>query len=645
MLVVKRSFWGKGVAAKLLAHTTSYIGEDRAVSLSLRNYNDRAKAFFKKHGFADTGETTGNHAIPRTLMLREANEVTETPIMEDKKKAGYADDFPSSANEPVFEALPDYRLATDEAPLFETGENKLSTSAPEDLLFSETTLDEKTLTELEAFIARARALKGASAPADGFQPISPKPKIKPVKPQVTHRKSPVAKATPSAGVAPAYNARNIPFEVDFGNGRVEEANAAQATTSENPAALGGNHPASAKTVKPSFEFAFSATPDSKEISSDSIPPPPTGLKQVSSIARAKEQPPISITPEGERSARKTKECPDCKTNLPHAARFCFSCGYPQPESTDLETDGAKAPEEDFLVLEELPSEASEQAALNAVEKETAKPAAVSEKNETERSARTETKTPKPRVAKSASGAISTKKYTMGELRLAFREHFQERVIAYFGVAKLKKYYKALEESNSFQQLRDGSLTNLLNWINGGERTYADVGRRINDTMADLTEYFIVEVAAELSGSVLPQRLLRHQSVNWDTVNLFKLVMDYLNFEAETERVYTDFVLMPARALRNATKAFLSAGKDERIFFVCDQSLISQAKNGFAITDSGIYWKNVLQPAGNALFVTMESISLGQGHLEIDGQFFNAGARLNLKMAVLLDKLRRMETRN
>jgi hypothetical protein len=42
---------------------------------------------------------------------------------------------------------------------------------------------------------------------------------------------------------------------------------------------------------------------------------------------------------------------------------------------------------------------------------------------------------------------------------------------------------------------------------------------------------------------------------------------------------------------------------------------------------------------------MESVSLGQGHLEIDGQFFNAGARLNLKMAVLLDKLRRIDTRN
>jgi len=180
-----------------------------------------------------------------------------------------------------------------------------------------------------------------------------------------------------------------------------------------------------------------------------------------------------------------------------------------------------------------------------------------------------------------SGAISTKKYTMAELKQAFREYFQERIIAYFGSGQLKKYYAALEKSNSFQQLRDGSLTNLVNWINGGERTYASVTRRINDTLADLTEYFIVEIAGDLHGQVLPQRLLRHQSVDWNTVDLFKLVMDFLDFEAETERVYTDFVSMPARALRNATNAFLRAGKDERIFFICDQSLISQAKNGFS----------------------------------------------------------------
>ncbi len=549
--------------------------------------------------------------------------------MEDEKKTGYADDFPSSANEPVFEALPDYRLATDEQPLFETGENKLSTASPEELLFEETTLDEKTLTELEAFIARARALKGATAPPEGFRPTSPTPKYNKPKPEA----SPQTKRSASLR-RPTPKTHNIPFEVDYGAGRIETTNehatpAASSPPTSTPLTTGPNSPSG----KPSFEFMFAPSGKTEPAVPSPTPPQLHQTQEQVPVAQAKQ--PVSTTtnddPKTDAQKRKTKDCPDCLTELPAAARFCFSCGYPQPEEEVFSPTGAKAPEEDFLVLEELPAEPVIATTKTAVPK-----TAPNTEEANPLSSTASAKSPK-----TTSGAISTRKYTMAELKQAFREYFQERVIAYFGAPKLKKYYTALEESNSFQQLRDGSLTNLLNWINGGERTYASVARRINDTMADLTEYFIVEIAGELSGNVLPQRLLRHQSANWETVDLFKLVMDFLDFEAETERVYTDFVAMPARALRNATKAFLRAGKDERIFFICDQSLISQAKNGFAVTDAGIYWKNVLQPAGSALYTTMEQVSIRQGHLEVDGQFFNAGARLNLKMAVLLDKLRRM----
>jgi hypothetical protein len=566
--------------------------------------------------------------------------------MKDEKKTGYAEDFPSSANEPVFEALPDYRLATDETPLFETGENKLSTAKPEERLFDETTLDEKTLTELEAFIARARAKKGRTAPPDGFRPVSPKPTLqKPTRPASPPPVKPREALRPKRKTSPVevYKPSDIPFEVDFGDGRVEDVTTPPAITSEAPPAT-ARPPVPTAKGKPSFEFAFTPAEENERVAPEPEPTittaPPTGELQQQRQATLTTSPSANTEPGTKEVKRKTKDCPDCQTELPAAARFCFSCGYPQPEAEQTPAAGAQAPEEDFLVLEELPDlEVSKEA---PEQRNTSTP-----KEEPPSLSQSPASSPAPTGGVKAdpvktSGAISTRKYTMAELKQAFREHFQERIIAYFGEEKLKKYYAALEESNSFQQLRDGSLTNLVNWINGGERTYAGVARRINDTMADLTEYFIVEIAGHLSGGVLPQRLLRHQSVDWATVDLFKLVMDFLDFESEAERVYTDFVAMPARALRNATKAFLRAGKDERIFFICDQSLISQAKNGFAVTDAGIYWKNVLQPAGSALYTTMDNVSINQGYLDVDGQFFNAGARLNLKMAVLLDKLRRME---
>jgi hypothetical protein len=354
-------------------------------------------------------------------------------------------------------------------------------------------------------------------------------------------------------------------------------------------------------------------------------------------------PAVSGTPK-KNAGRKTKQCPDCEAELPAVARFCYSCGYPQPEDAPAFPSGEQAPEDDFLTLEELPEEVTKApedqgkapfAKAESTSAEVLPPPAEPARSETD-----EKKSPLHNAAADSKAEGKVRNYSSSELRLQFREYLQATVLDYFGERKLKAYYDRMESDTNFRQLRDGSLGNLLRWLNEGHPAAAAT-RRINDTLADLTEYFIVETAGDLSGKVLPQRLLRHQSVDWDTVDLFKLVMDYLDFGRESERVYTDFVTMPERALRNATRSFLRAGKDERIFLICDQSLISQAKNGFAVTDSGLYWKTVLQPAGVVLFKTLERIKLEQGHLKLDGQFFNAGASLNLKLALLLRKLGRM----
>ena len=604
-LIVKRSYWGKGVGESLLDEALNFIGYDRAVSLAVRHYNARALAFFQKHGFEDTGETTGDHAIPRTLLLREAGEPAPEKATETTPDF---DDFPTAADEPVFAELPDYRLTVDDSePLFAPGTNALRTvEEPED--DGETTLSETQLSELEAFIARARAKKAGTA-----NPVSaeaPKTNVRPVT-----RKSP--RSVPlgeeiELDVAPKAPARKPAFSFDFaetpaGPSTVKGATATAGTTRQKTTPI--------EQVDPVTEDTTTASPD-----------------VTTSSTRKGGADPIPAE-----SSTSVKTCPDCDTELPVSARFCFSCGFPQPESGGAGTVERTEPavSEDALVLEavELPAEDTaedEVLELNALDEETNNHTPASSDAISLASA----------ADKVPTGERNSKRFTLSELKAAFRDHLQERVTAYFGTKKVADYLKVLESNHNFQQLRDGSLTSLQQWINSGEQTVAAATERLESTLADLTEYFIVETAGELSGGVLPQRLLRHQSVDWDTVDLFRLVMDYLDFTNETELVYTDFVAMPTRALRNATAAFLHAGKDERIFFICDQSLISAAKNGFAVTDSGLYWKNVLQPAGSVLFNELEDVRIKQGHLELDRQFFNAGSSLNLKMAVLLDKLRR-----
>lgn len=321
-------------------------------------------------------------------------------------------------------------------------------------------------------------------------------------------------------------------------------------------------------------------------------------------------PAASGVPEG---GAKTKDCPECEQQLPLAARFCYVCGLPQEVPASPAAEQA-APPEDQLELRVLDDELSDTA--NAAEPE--------HKAEVEAKA-------SPR---------SEDDISVGDLRKAFKAYLSRRVEAYFGEHMVPKFLTRLETNIAFQQVRDGSLASLSRWLTSKPESSLAAERK-NNTYADLTEYFIVETAGDLSGHQLPQRLLRHQSVDWKTADIFQLVMDYLDFDQETETVFTDFVSMPARALKNATRSFLQVAKDERIYFICDQSLIVQGKNGFAITDAGIYWKNVLQPPGAATFTTMQSLRIEQGHVLIDGQFFNAGGKLNLKVAVLLDKLRRI----
>jgi len=74
----------------------------------------------------------------------------------------------------------------------------------------------------------------------------------------------------------------------------------------------------------------------------------------------------------------------------------------------------------------------------------------------------------------------------------------------------------------------------------------------------------------------------------------------------------------------------------------DQSLLGNLKNGFALTDSGLYWKSLLQPNHAVFFKDLRPVTTEEKSLRINDHFFDAGRRLNLKLALLLEKLRRMQ---
>jgi hypothetical protein len=234
--------------------------------------------------------------------------------------------------------------------------------------------------------------------------------------------------------------------------------------------------------------------------------------------------------------------------------------------------------------------------------------------------------------------------TSAELRSELEDRLGDRLTAYFGTERLTDFLGLYRHDDNFTRIRDVALNSLAGWINERPEAHNLILRRKDRVMSDIVEYFIVETAQEIHGQDFPQKLLRYQGLDWKTVDLFRLVMDYLDFDNEEETVYTDFVTMPAAVLKKATRSYLQATRDERVFFICEQSLFGTGKQGFAFTDSAVYWKNVLQPAGSLTFTLLQILKVEDGHLLINGQYFDAGPRLNLKVALLLDKLRRLDLR-
>ena len=374
---------------------------------------------------------------------------------------------------------------------------------------------------------------------------------------------------------------------------------------------------------PLFEFAFEPLPD-LGLTTEELPPVTPINEEESSldrdqitdleafIARARarkagQEPEPAPDPEPD----PTQTCPNCGTENPLSAKFCLNCGHnlrkpePIPEPV-IETVTEPEPEPE-IVTEPEP---------------TPEPESI------------------PPPSPAAPPPLEFLHLTPADLKQRFREHLYERLHAYFGERGSRRFWSRFEQDDEFLALRNSSLTALSNSLNG-KPDNPENNRRIEDALADLVEYFIVERCKDIHKELFAQRLLRHQSIDWNTADLFQVVMDYLDLDNEAEKVYTDFIRMSPKVLRRVTDSFLKAGRDERVFVIVDQSLLGNGKNGFAVTDSGLYWKSMLQPAGAVTYTTVSEVRRNGDHLILDGQFFDAGPRLNLKVALLVDKLARM----
>lgn len=209
-------------------------------------------------------------------------------------------------------------------------------------------------------------------------------------------------------------------------------------------------------------------------------------------------------------------------------------------------------------------------------------------------------------------------------------------------AEEQAYTELLYESG-FRDLlhrREAQLADELRYLQEQGTPVDRQNARVENHLEELTDYFLIHYAQELNPIPLPQEMLRHQGPGAEDHPLEALIFDYLDFAGEPdETVYTDFIKMPVQKLRNAGQFFLQPERrDERIFFICDQSLLGSCKEGFAMTERGLYWKAQLQTPQHILYEHLREVKREKDWLLIDGAFFNINLRFNIKMLKLLKRL-------
>ncbi|HFB99281.1 MAG TPA: zinc ribbon domain-containing protein, partial [Phaeodactylibacter sp.] len=175
----------------------------------------------------------------------------------------------------------------------------------------------------------------------------------------------------------------------------------------------------------------------------------------------------------------------------------------------------------------------------------------------------------------------------------FLEAFKERITEQHQEKMYDKYFERLQQSEFKKRLE-------LRWKQLAEEAYIihakqnNVAENIDILLSknfnNLLDHFIILECKDLNEFYLPEKILTYQELRQGDFDIQKMILDFLDLENEKETYYTDFIIMPTKKLKNASQAFLFPHKDEKIIVIADQTIFGSCKEGFAMTEKGIYWK-------------------------------------------------------
>ena len=275
-----------------------------------------------------------------------------------------------------------------------------------------------------------------------------------------------------------------------------------------------------------------------------------------------------------------KTCHQCGTPLPSPARYCIECGAPQFQS----------------------------------------------------------------IASGGEGPLDLEADLAPQLTRGFFAALRRRIEEEQPGGDRNRYIKRLQDAG-FVETVQRRAAQLEAEIQAMVRRYgpdrARIAQIVQPVYDELLDFFLLHLCRDLNPVPLPEAILKYGAAPPEDVDLFSVVLDYLDLEREEEDIYfsDDFLSMSPALLRNAGQNFLFPAKGERIFLLCDQSLFGTCREGFALTERALYWKAPLQRARQVRYAELDEISKQKAWITVNGYFFHVNLVLDVKMLKLLRRFR------
>jgi len=163
----------------------------------------------------------------------------------------------------------------------------------------------------------------------------------------------------------------------------------------------------------------------------------------------------------------------------------------------------------------------------------------------------------------------------------------------------------------------------------------DIDILLNSNFDRLLHQFLSQYCQQLTGDSLPATTTLYD--NSTVAHDQQTALDFLHLDDQRKKFYIDLETMSPMNLQNARDSFLFAQADETIHLIFDQTIYGSCREGFALTDKGLYWKSHFKQPQQVYFDDLKILEKMGSGLNVNNLFFDVNTGVNERVFLFLQR--------